>query len=137
MLQSLKGIRIIVVEDDENSTLATVELLKMDEVEDIHTFTNGHDALSFLKNSSPVQLILLDVHMPGETGYDLLQHIRQLDNTSSKATIVALTAGVLFDDIRRAKAAGFDSFIGKPLKPNQFTKQLQRILNGESVWEWR
>jgi len=137
MSLSLKDAKVVVVEDDPNSTLATVELLKLDGVNQIHTFTNGKTTLDFLKNAAPVNLLLLDIHMPGETGYDLLKRVRALPDPTSRAKIVALTAGVLYDDIRRARQAGFDGFIGKPLKPKAFAQQVQRILNGEAVWEWR
>jgi two-component system cell cycle response regulator DivK len=37
--------------------------------------------------------------------------------------------------MKRAQAAGFDGFIGKPIDPQRFPKQIQQILAGESVWE--
>lgn len=134
---------VVVVEDDPNSLLATKELLTLNGVETIYSFSNGDSALDFLQTlleSDPnanVDLCLLDVHMPGETGYDIIERIRALPEAISGAKVVALTAGVLFDDIRRARGAGFDGFIGKPLKPHLFDQQLQRVLDGESVWEWR
>ena len=51
--------------------------------------------------------------------------------------VVALTASVMYDDIRRVKEAGFDSFIGKPVRPARFANQVRQILAGETLWEWR
>ena len=120
-----------------NSYLAAIELLKLHGVSTIYPFKNGDAAMTFVHDTSEnIDLFLVDIHMPGETGYDLVKRIRDNGKTT-KAKIVALTAGVLFDDIRRAKAAGFDAFIGKPIKPYEFAQQLERILAGESLWEWR
>ena len=79
-------------------------------------------------------LILLDIQIPNEDGYTILAQIRQrplLRNTR----VVAVTANVMDNDVRRAQAAGFDGFIGKPLKPTEFPDQIRRILGGEAVWE--
>ena len=137
MNSSLSDVRIVIVEDDINSTLATLELLKLGGMEKVHTFSDGETTLAFLKTGVQVDLFLLDIHLPGETGYDLIEQIRSLEEKNHLAKVVAITAGVLFDDIRRARSAGFDGFIGKPLKPLQFSNQIQRIIAGESVWEWR
>jgi two-component system cell cycle response regulator DivK len=74
--------------------------------------------------------------MPGETGYGLIKQIRQHPRFST-SKVVALTASVMYDDIRRVKAAGFDGFIGKPVRPARFANQIRQILAGESLWEWR
>jgi two-component system cell cycle response regulator DivK len=106
-------------------------------VSTIHPFKSGRSVLDFLKDHlDPVDIFLVDIHMPGETGLDLIAQLRETP-AGADSQIVALTAGVLFEDIRRVRAAGFDGFIGKPLKPYEFPKQLERILQGESLWEWR
>ena len=137
MAITLKDATIVIVEDDPNSYLAAIELLKLHGVTTVHPFTDGDSTMTFVdETSESVDIFLVDIHMPGETGYDLVKRIRNHSKISN-TKIVALTAGVLFDDIRRAKAAGFDAFIGKPIKPYEFAQQLERILEGESLWEWR
>jgi two-component system, cell cycle response regulator DivK len=77
-------------------------------------------------------LILLDIQLPREDGYAVLKQIREhplLRNTR----VVAVTADV--NQFERCRVAGFDGFIGKPLKPQLFPRQIQRILEGESIWE--
>jgi DNA-binding NarL/FixJ family response regulator len=39
--------------------------------------------------------------------------------------------------VSRAREKGFDGFISKPLKMSEFPRQVERILNGEAVWDWR
>lgn len=133
---SLQEATIIVVDDDSNSMMATIEILKLHGVEDIHSFSSGSKMLKEVDNFEKVDLFLLDIHMPGETGYDVVTLLQGNPKFSSSKT-VALTAGVLVDDIRRAKRAGFNSLIGKPIKPTQFGQQVQRVLDGEKLWEWR
>ena len=49
--------------------------------------------------------------------------------------IVAVTAESNKNQMEKARAAGFNGFIGKPLDPDKFPDQIRRILNGEQVWE--
>jgi two-component system cell cycle response regulator DivK len=82
-----------------------------------------------------VDLILLDIRLPYEDGYQALQKLRA--NTKLRQTLViAVTAEASEEQLRRAKTAGFNGFIGKPLDPDRFPEQIRRILSGEDVWEW-
>ena len=85
---------------------------------------------------SEVDLFLVDIYMPGETGYNLIQRIREHPKVKD-SIVVALTASVMYEAIRRVKEAGFDSFIGKPVRPGRFGDQIRQILVGEALWEWR
>ena len=139
MTVSLEEATIVIVEDDANSRMATEELLKLNGATKIHPFNNGDSAMIFVENlgeTEQVDLFLLDIHMPGETGYDLVKRLKKAKKLKN-AKAIALTAGVLFDDIRRARMSGFNGFIGKPIKPFQFAEQIKRVLAGEAVWEWR
>ena len=49
--------------------------------------------------------------------------------------IVAVTAEATENNLRRAQAAGFDGFIGKPLDPDRFPNQIKQILRGGEIWE--
>jgi two-component system, cell cycle response regulator DivK len=50
---------------------------------------------------------------------------------------VAVTAGVFAEDVAKARSAGFDGFLSKPLKTAIFGDQVQRVLAGEQIWDWR
>jgi CheY-like chemotaxis protein len=132
----LKEATIIVVEDDPNSYLATLDLLQIEGATSVHCCSSGNSAIALAETLPNVDLFLVDIYMPGETGYDIIKRIRRHPQfTQSK--VVALTASVMYDDIRRVKEAGFDSFIGKPVRPARFTNQIRQILAGETLWEWR
>jgi two-component system cell cycle response regulator DivK len=133
---SLEDITILIVEDDPNSYRATMSLLKMAGAESVHACTNVSDAMALAKELPQVDLFLVDIYMPGETGFDLLKLIRAHPHLKD-SKVVALTASVMFADIRRIKSAGFDSFIGKPTRPGRFPDQIRAILAGEELWEWR
>jgi two-component system cell cycle response regulator DivK len=51
--------------------------------------------------------------------------------------VVAVTAEASDEQMTKAKNAGFDGFLGKPLDPDRFPEQIKRILNGQPVWEWK
>jgi two-component system cell cycle response regulator DivK len=49
--------------------------------------------------------------------------------------VAAVTAEASSEQIAKARAAGFDGFLGKPLDPDRFPDQIRRLLRGEPVWE--
>jgi CheY-like chemotaxis protein len=133
---NLKDVVIVVIEDDPNSYLATIDLLKMEGAEAVHACTSGRTAVTLAESLPQVDLFLVDIYIPGETGYEIIKRIRAHPRFSN-SKVVALTASVMHGDIRRVKEAGFDSFIGKPVRPARFGDQIRQILAGESLWEWR
>ena len=136
MSKTLDNAIIIIVEDDTNSYLATMDLLKMEGAKTVYACTSGREALELAESLPIVDLFLVDIYMPGETGYDLIKRIHQHPDLGD-SKVVALTASVMYDDIRRVKDAGFDSFIGKPIRPARFGDQIRQILDGDALWEWR
>jgi two-component system cell cycle response regulator DivK len=81
-----------------------------------------------------IDLILLDIHLPEEDGYEVLVRLRG-DERYGDTRIVAVTADVSNNNLTRARAAGFDGFLAKPIDVDLFPDQIRRILQGESVWE--
>lgn len=77
-------------------------------------------------------LLLLDIHMPKESGIKLYQELREL---LPKTKIIAWTADVVPQRVVLYQQVGFDGMIGKPINTKRFPLQIQRILAGEAVWE--
>jgi two-component system cell cycle response regulator DivK len=76
----------------------------------------------------------MDIRLPYEDGFGALQKIRS--SSSLKNTrVAAVTAEASPDQLRKARDAGFDGFIGKPIDPDRFPDQVRRVLAGEPVWE--
>lgn len=86
-------------------------------------------------NSLPhIDLILLDIRLPYEDGFSVLQKIRQSE-LQKNVPVVAVTAEVSPSQMNKARQAGFNGFIGKPIEPDRFSGQISRILSGGEVWE--
>ncbi len=136
MNPTLQDAHILIVEDDPNAQLITVDLLRLAGARNCYPRKSVASALTLAENLPRVDLFLVDINMPGQSGYDLLQAVRQHPKLQ-QARVVAVTAGTLDSDVSKARELGFDGFISKPLKMALFAKQVGQILNGETVWDWR
>jgi two-component system cell cycle response regulator DivK len=131
---------VIVVEDNPNNMLVILKLLKLIGIEHCNWHTSGQQAVDFVKCMSQSSaerrpdLILLDIGLPYEDGYGVLAELRA-DPSLKDTRVVAVTAHVSREEVQRARQAGFDGFIGKPIDPLRFPDQIRQILAGESVWE--
>jgi len=81
-----------------------------------------------------VDLVLMDIRLPYEDGYGALRKIRS-SSRLKETRVVAVTAEASLEQMNKARGAGFDGFLGKPLDPDRFPDQIRSILSGQSVWE--
>jgi len=96
--------------------------------------TSGYEVVEYADTLPRLDLILMDIRLPYEDGYGALRKIRS--SPSLKSTrVVAVTAEASPEQLRKAREAAFDGFLGKPLDPDRFPDQIRRILTGEPVWE--
>lgn len=124
---------IILVEDDPNSYLVIEELLKHAGYKHVYHRRSGTKLVPLLDVLPQVDLILLDIGLPGEDGFALIDRIRQHPK-AAQAHIAAVTANIMSEVRLRAKHAGFDSFISKPIRPDQICTQVQAMIEGRSFW---
>lgn len=134
MNTSLENAYIILVEDDPNAQLITLDLLRLAGANRCYARKNVDSAIAFAERLPQVDLFLVDINMPGKSGYEMLDEVKQGENFPD-SKIVAVSAGTLSTEMERARQLGFDGFISKPLKPGEFSDQVQRVLNGESIWD--
>jgi two-component system cell cycle response regulator DivK len=127
---------ILVVEDDPNNLIVVTEFLDILGVKEVQTSDTGAQGLRMAESMLQLDLILLDIQLPEEDGYTVLRHIRANQKLQG-VRVVAVTANVLPQDEARARAAGFDGFIGKPLDFGRFLLQIETLLQGEEVWRPR
>ncbi len=125
---------VLVIEDNLNSFLLITRLLAYLGVKQCEWKASGWQVLEFVESFPRVDLVLMDIFLPERDGYEALQLLRA-DSRLKDTLIVAVTADASQENLERARRAGFDGFIGKPLDPDQFPDQIRRILRGESVWE--
>ncbi len=125
---------VVVVEDNFQNFVLITRLLAYLGVRDCEWKASGWQVLEFADSLSKVDLILMDIFLPEADGYEALDTLR--DHPRFEQTlIVAVTADASVQNMQRAKEAGFDGFIGKPLDPDRFPSQIRRVLQGEAVWE--
>ena len=96
--------------------------------------TSGYEVVEYADTLPRLDLILMDIRLPYEDGYSALRKIRASESMKT-SLVVAVTAEASQEEIRKAREAKFDGFIGKPLDPDRFPEQIRRILIGEPVWE--
>jgi two-component system cell cycle response regulator DivK len=130
----LQDAYIILVEDDPNAQLITLDLLRLGGANRCYARKNVDTALTFAERLPKVDLFLVDINMPGKSGYEMLEEVRKHEYLR-ETMIVAVSAGSLAAEMERARQLGFNGFISKPLKPDEFSNQVQRVLNGESIWD--
>jgi two-component system cell cycle response regulator DivK len=125
---------ILVVEDNLNNFLLITRLLAYLGVKQCEWKASGWQVLEFVDSLPQVDLILMDIHLPEEDGYQALAKLRAHPKFAD-TTIVAVTAEATESNLKRAHAAGFNGFIGKPLDPDRFPEQIKQILQGKEIWE--
>ncbi|GIV97306.1 MAG: response regulator [Herpetosiphonaceae bacterium] len=124
---------VLVIEDDPNNLLIATDLLRFTGVKYVNARASGWQGIKLAESLPRVDLILLDIQIPYEDGYAVLQKIRAHPKLKS-TRVAAVTANVLPQDEERARQAGFDGFIGKPLDFDRFPDQIRALLEGKEVW---
>jgi two-component system, cell cycle response regulator DivK len=126
---------VLVVEDNVPNFVLIARMLAFMGVQRCEWKTSGWQVVQFADTLPKIDLILMDIRLPYEDGYQALAKIR--DSQRLKDTLViAVTAEASEEQMQKAIDAGFDGFLGKPLDPDRFPEQIRRILDGEDVWEW-
>jgi two-component system cell cycle response regulator DivK len=117
--------RILVVEDNPVNLELVSALLDEHDCE-VEAATSGEAALAAVAASRP-QLILMDVQLPGMTGYEVTLQLKANPATAT-IPVVALTAHAMVREEQRAREAGCDGFLTKPIELQAFRAMLERFL---------
>ncbi|BDS11902.1 hybrid sensor histidine kinase/response regulator [Aureispira anguillae] len=125
--KDLKGVRVLVVEDNTVNVLVVKKFLQKWGVDFTHA-ADGLDAVEKVK-SQLYDLILMDIHMPNMDGYVATKVIRSMnDGYYDYVPIIALTASALMDNKERIYDAGMNDIIVKPFNPTELYKILVKYL---------
>jgi CheY-like chemotaxis protein len=117
--------KILVVDDDELVLIALTELLTPYGYE-VTTASNGPEALATLDQNG-VDLLVLDVIMPGMSGFELCERIRQVEKYRT-IPVIMLTAKSSAEDRKRGMDAGADLFLPKPIAPQRLLDLVRSAL---------
>jgi two-component system cell cycle response regulator DivK len=127
---------VLVVEDNIQNFVLIARLMAFLGVKQCQWKASGWQVLEFADSMPRVDLILMDIHLPYEDGFEALTRLRN-EQRFKDTMIVAVTADANEGTFKRAKTSGFDGFIGKPIDPDRFPDQIKAILRGEAVWHMR
>ncbi|HEY0008206.1 MAG TPA: ATP-binding protein, partial [Tepidisphaeraceae bacterium] len=124
----LKGVRILLVEDDETTRDAMTAVLKKTGAI-VQAVDSVDDALAAIDKERP-DLLLSDIGLPLKDGYHLVRELRQreLDNNQPALPAVALTAFGRLMDQAKGLESGFNEHLSKPIEPRRLVAILQRLV---------
>ena len=142
---SIRGLHILLVEDNELN-MEIAEFMLQNEGAYVTKTWNGQEAVEIFEKSKPDEfdVILMDIMMPVMNGYEATKMIRSLDREDAKKiSIIAMTANAFTEDRIRAKEAGMDEHLSKPIVIDEaiktilrcvhFDKEFKNTDNGRSV----
>lgn len=119
--------KVLVVDDNQDVRELVVHILSADGFH-VYSASNGEDALAIL-NSNPVNLVLLDVMMPGKSGLEVLSEIRSGSNKALRdIPVLMITAKSSTEDIDAALAIGASSYIVKPFRGTTIREKVRSLL---------
>lgn len=120
---------VLVIEDSPDNMVLFRTVLRLKGY-DVVERSDGTGLLQALDEARP-DLVLMDIQLPDKDGYTLLKEIRASDQKGLR--VLALTAHAMGSDRERARAAGFDGYITKPIDVRAFPALVERALAGEVV----
>lgn len=129
----LSGLTVLVVEDNVSNFVLLARMLGYLGIH-CEWKTSGYEVVEFAHTLPKLDLILMDIRLPYEDGYSALKKIRNSDSLKD-IPVIAVTAEADPQQIEKAKAAGFNGFLGKPINLDKFPDQIRQVLSGNSVWE--
>ena len=128
--KSIKGLHILLAEDNELNMEIT-EFVLQNEGADLTKAWDGQEAVELFRNSEPGEfdVILMDIMMPVMDGYEAAKMIRSLDREDAKEIpIIAMTANAFTEDRIKAKAAGMDEHVAKPVDVELLIKVIHKLV---------
>jgi CheY-like chemotaxis protein len=117
--------RVLVVEDNPLNRKLIRDVLEFAGF-DVSVASTGEECLT-MAGRRPVDLVLMDLQLPGIDGVETLRRFRRLP-LGRKVPVVAVTAFAMKDDRERASRQGFDGYLGKPIDVRALPGQVQEYL---------
>ena len=127
---SIQGLHVLLSEDNELN-MEIAEFVLQNEGTVVTKAWNGQEAVDIFRKSSPGEfdVILMDIMMPVMNGYEAAKMIRSLDREDAKVIpIIAMTANAFTEDKMRAKEAGMDEHIAKPVDGKLLVKAINELV---------
>ncbi|WP_241780997.1 response regulator [Cochleicola gelatinilyticus] len=123
---ALENKTVLVVEDNKINQMITKKILEKNKME-CQVADNGMDAIKLVERNN-FDIILMDIHMPGISGIEATQKIRDFNK---EIPIIALTAVTIDENLDDFYRAGFNEIIPKPFKTEEFFEKIYHTLDGK------
>ena len=123
----IKTARIFVVDDEPMNVDLFDHILRDAGYTNLSMITDSRQAVSMFSNDDP-DLVLLDLHMPHQDGYEVLTALRYLVPAEAFMPIIVLTADATMESRRRALAAGATDFLSKPFDTVEMGLRIETML---------
>ncbi len=120
--------KVLIVDDDLRNIFALTSMLETHGMQVLYA-ENGQAGIDILQKTPDIDLVLMDIMMPGMDGYETMRAIRRMERFSS-LPIIALTAKAMKGDREKCIEAGASDYIAKPVKSDQVLSLLR-------VWLYR
>ena len=118
----------VLIADDEPNILISLEYLMKREGYEVHVARDGVEALDVLRRERP-RLVLLDVMMPGKSGFEVCQELRA-DEALQGTLVLMLTAKGRDTDVAKGLAMGADAYMTKPFSTKELVQKVRDMLAG-------
>ena len=128
--KSIKGMHVLLAEDNELN-MEIAEFLLQNEGAEVTKAWNGQEIVELFRKSEAGEfdVILMDIMMPIINGYEAAKRIRSLDREDAKKIpIIAMTANAFTEDRIRAKEAGMDEHVAKPIDVELLIKVIHKLV---------
>jgi CheY-like chemotaxis protein len=119
---------VLIIEDNEQNMYMLSYLLENNNYSAIKAF-NGIDGLQLAHDHHP-EIILIDIQLPDMDGYEICNKLRY-NGLPKGTTIIAVTSYAMGGDREKAIEAGADGYIEKPINPDTFVSQMEKIHNSK------
>ncbi|TCU66425.1 winged helix family two component transcriptional regulator [Tissierella praeacuta] len=121
----------IMVVDDSEDICEIVDVLLSSEGYEVITANNGEEALSLLNINQDTDLIILDIMMPGISGFEACKEIRNI----TTAPILFLSAKSHITDKEKGLSIGGDDYLSKPFSPIELVSRVKALLRRYSIYQ--
>lgn len=126
---ALNGMRILLVEDEPDARELLAVMLQGSGA-NVEAVDSAGDALQRLPLFIP-DVLLSDIGLPRESGYDLIRQVRSLSSDINKIPAIALTAFATESDRKMSLSAGFQAHLAKPVEPEHLVETIKGLVNGK------
>lgn len=117
--------KVLLIEDEQNIIEAVKFILSRDGW-DVNTHSNGHDAIDAVRQREP-DLVILDVMLPGKSGFDILSEIRS-DQALNGLPVLMLSARGQAKDVEMAVRAGANRYMTKPFSNSEVLDAVRELV---------